>query len=125
MCCILFEYHCTVGTSMYSEIMCVKGRCYHAAGFKSSLSPKAHFILKMDVNFSPESVNCTTTNIADSNNGLEMRESNLVAVAKNENPEELAELTEHLRRHTTQQGIMLNRLTLLFSLSRCLKLQHF
>ena len=63
-------------------------------------SPKAHFIPKMDVNFSPESVNCTTTNIADSNNGLEMRESS----AKNENPEELTELTEHLRRHTTQQG---------------------
>jgi len=55
---------------------------------------------------SPESVNCTTTNIADSNNGLEMHETAITAT-KNEQvsgPEELTGLTEHLRRHTVQQG---------------------
>jgi len=59
---------------------------------------------------SPESVNCTTTNIVDSNNGLEMHETGSTT-GKNDpqhhpgsGPEELTGLTEHLRRHTVQQG---------------------
>ena len=65
--------------------------------------------------FSPESVNCTTTNIVDSNNGLEMHET---ASTKNSEPqhpgsgpEELTGLTEHLRRHTVQQGDVLLKIT--------------
>ena len=67
--------------------------------------------------FSPESVNCTTTNIVDSNNGLEMHETGSTT-GKNDpqhhpgsGPEELTGLTEHLRRHTVQQGDVLLKIT--------------